>query len=136
MATPEDIRRGNVAMVCYAILGLSAVGLGAAMTFSEKETQAAWAFFLFANLTLPVLGALLTLLIYTVKARRYRALLKLSVVHVLFLAAIVLVTWRQSAPGASELPVDVAVLSYGMFFTAVSIWWFATRKRRMAKAES
>lgn len=106
------------------------------MTFSEKQDQGGWFFFLFANLSLPVIGAFVTSIIYTVKARRYRPLLALCVIHIWFLAAIVLVMWRQSAEGASEIPVDIAILSYGVFFTAVSIWWFAAGKRRTVKAKS
>jgi len=136
MATLADLRRINVAMVCYAILGVSATVLGTVMTFCEKETQAAWGFFLFANLSLPVVAAFVVSIIYTALARRYRPLLGLCVLHILFLAAIVLVMSSQSADGASEIPVDVAILSYGAFFIAVSVWWFAVGKRRIIQAKS
>ena len=106
------------------------------MTFSKGQEQGGWFFLLFANLFLPVMGAFVTSIIYTVKARCHRPLLALCIIHILFLAAIVLVIWRQSGEGASEIPVDVAILSYGVFFTAVSIWWFAAGKRRMVKANS
>lgn len=101
-----------------------------------KETQAAWGSFLFANLALPVVAAFVVSIIYTVLARSYRPLLGLCVLHILFLAAIVLVMSSQSAEGASEIPVDVAILSYGAFFIAVSVWWFAVGRRRMIEAKS
>ena len=129
-----DLRSINVAMFCYAVLGVSATAFGAAMIFSEGQTQAAWGFFLFANLFLPAGAAFVISIIYTGKARRYRPLSGLCVVHLLLLAAIVLVMWKQSAEGASELPVDVAILTYGAFFTSVSLWWFAAGKRRIMKA--
>ena len=82
----------------------------------------------------PAIGSFVTSIIFTVKARRYRAVLAIGIVHILFLAAIVLVIWRQSGEGASETPVDIAIMSYGVFFTAVAIWWFSAGKRRMIKA--
>ncbi|HYM78587.1 MAG TPA: hypothetical protein VE377_21630 [Candidatus Dormibacteraeota bacterium] len=136
IATLDDRRRIHVAFVCYAVLGLGVTLFGAAMTFSDKQTQAGWAFLLFANLSLPVILAFVISIIYTVKARHYRPLLALFVIHILFLAAIVLVMWSQSAEGASEIPVDVAILSYGVFFTAVSVWWFVSGRRRMVKVKS
>lgn len=136
MATLDDLRRINVSIVCYAVMGLSATVFGAAMTFSDKQDQGGWFFFLFANLALPVIAAFVTSIIYTVKARRYRPLLALCGLHILFLAALVLVMWNQSGEGASEIPVDVAILTYGVFFTAVSIWWFAVGRNRMIKANS
>jgi hypothetical protein len=134
--TIDDLLRIHVAMMCYSVLGLSATAFGAAMTFSKGQEQGGWFFFLFANLFLPVMGAFVTSVIYTVKARRHRPLLALCIIHILFLAAIGLVMWRQSGEGASEIPVDVAILSYGVFFTSVSIWWFVAGKRRMVKAKS
>jgi hypothetical protein len=134
-AGTEDLRRRiNVAMVSYAVLGLSATAFGATVAFSKGQEQAGGVFFLFANLSLPAIGSFVTSIIFTVKARRYRAVLAIGIVHILFLAAIVLVIWRQSGEGASETPVDIAIMSYGVFFTAVAIWWFSAGKRRMIKA--
>jgi len=135
-AALDDLHRIHVAMACYPVLGLSALIFGAAITFDRGPEQAATAFFLSIYLFLPVMGAFVTSIIYTVRARHHRPLLALGLIHILFLAAIALVMWRQSGEGASEIPVDVAIMSYGLFFTAVSIWWFATGKRRMAKAQS
>ncbi len=130
----DDLRRIDVAMVCYAVLGLSATVFGAAMTFSKGQEQGGWFFFLFAILFLPGMGAFVTSIIYTIMARHHRPLLALCVIHILSLASIVLVMWRQSGEGASEIPVDIAILSYGVFFAAVSIWWFAAGRCRVARS--
>ncbi|HTS37531.1 MAG TPA: hypothetical protein VMH04_17775 [Candidatus Solibacter sp.] len=132
----DDLRPIHVTIVCYAVLGLSATVFGAAMTFTKGQEQAGWAFFLFAWLVLPVIAAFVTCIINTVKARHHRLVLALCIIHILFVGAIVLAMWRQSGPGASETPVDIAIMSYGVFFTAVAIWWFATGKRRMAITQS
>jgi len=136
VAVVDDLRAIHVAIACYGVLGLSATIFGAAMTFTKEQEQAGWAFFLFAWLALPVIAALVTCIINTVKARHHRLVLALCVIHILFLGAIVFVMWRQSGTGASEMPVDIAVMSYGAFFTAVAIWWWVVGKRRMVNAQS
>jgi hypothetical protein len=137
MATLDHLRRcSHVAMVCYAVLGLSATIFGVAMTFSKGQEQAGWFFLLFANLFLPCIAAFTTSIIYTLKGRAHRPLLAIGFIHILLLAAIALVMWRQGGEGASEIPTDVAILSYGVIFTAVSIWWFVAGKQRMVEAKS
>ncbi len=85
---------------------------------------------LFLTLPLPMLVAFIATIVLTVKSRRYRPLLFLCPIHILFLTAIVLVMWSQSPEGASETPVDAVILSYGAFFTLTAVWWFTAGRRR------
>lgn len=129
MAGRDHSLRIDIAFACYAFLGLSMTAFGLVSLFVEGP-QASYGMFLFLTLPLPMLAAFVTTIVLTAIAPRYRPLLLLCVIHILFAAGIGLVLWSQSAEGASETPVDSAILSYGAFFILVPIKWFAIGRQR------
>jgi len=128
--------KNNVTFGCYAFLGLSSTVFALAMTLTEGQEQAGWGMLLGLSLPVPVLGAFITSIVLTLWSPRKRLLLFLCLIHILFIAMIVLIAATHSGKGDSEAPVDAAFLVYGGFFTLVSIWWFISGRQRFERSGS
>ena len=125
------IRRLDIAFFSHAFLALSIMAVGAVSTFATGLEQAGYAMLLL-SLPVPMLAALIVAIVMTVQSRRYRPLLAVGMIHILFVAVFVgiYITFAGEPP---DRVMNAVIWSYGLAVISGPVWWWLAGGRQRRK---
>ena len=129
LAKQKSLRRLDRAYACYAYVGLFTIAMLAVVALPSTEKKEGYGMALvLPGALLPV--AFVAAIVMTVRLRRHRALIFLSLstlILTLVFLAVGISDW--SAEGLSEYAVNTVVGVYGAGAVLVPVWWFVKGRR-------